>query len=324
MNGTHVTVLCIVAIAFFGLLYSSPDNLQAPVQGLELQGLERRVLPVIRSSYEEIAAPTTTYVNSFMRKLFSAREIEALARSAVFPHGGYFTKYADMDKSLDTLRDTTGINLRAKKPLPFPGRVFSVLDLVEWNQTFGFLDCKQALAMSLTDVELGLLTPTCSDSVDQWIYPISSTPDRATALAEHRGDLHYPITLPNAGKYDFVVFGQTLEHLYDPVLGLKNIADAMAPGGYMFTSVPMLNHLHSSPHFFSMPTPYGLAMWCQMAGLDPIKIGQFGSEQSVTNLGANPTWWPSFPSYYNKTRNPQIINDPLTPTDIWVLAQKPK
>eukprot|EP00040_Diaphanoeca_grandis_P009058 m.47441 g.47441 ORF g.47441 m.47441 type:complete len:319 (-) comp20493_c0_seq1:32-988(-) len=317
MDVKQVTVLCIVAIATLGLLYGSGNtsNLRAPVQTEATWNSKND---------KETTAPTTTYVNSFMRKLFSAHEIETLAASVVFPHGSYFTKYADMDKSLDTLRDTTGVNLRANKY--FPGRIFSVLDLVEWNQTFGFLDCKQGLAMSLTDVELQLLTPTCNMRVDQWIYPVRSALSESNffkEMTEHRGDLHYPITLPNAGKYDFVVFGQTLEHLYDPVLGLKNIADAMAPGGYMFTSVPMLNHRHMDPHFFSMPTPYGLAMWCQMAGLNPIRIGQFGSEQSVTNIGKFPTWWPQWTTYYNKTRNPQVINDPLTPTDIWVLAQKP-
>lgn len=43
----------------------------------------------------------------------------------------------------------------------------------------------------------------------------------------------------------------------------------------------------------------------------------------VYNLVDEPTWWPKWPRYYNKTRRPQIINDPFAPADVWVLARKP-
>lgn len=65
------------------------------------------------------------------------------------------------------------------------------------------------------------------------------------------------------------------------MLALKNLFDALAPGGYLMTSVPNLNHGHMLPIYFSMPTPWGLALWCKMAGFEPLHTGQFGNRQYV-------------------------------------------
>jgi SAM-dependent methyltransferase len=87
-----------------------------------------------------------------------------------------------------------------------------------------------------------------------------------------------------------VLFAQTLEHLYDPVLCLRNLYDALAPGGYLFTSVPHLNHQHMGMTFFSMPTPMGLGVWATSAGFEVLKIGVFGNEQYIHNLAVHVTW----------------------------------
>jgi len=68
----------------------------------------------------------------------------------------------------------------------------------------------------------------------------------------HAGDLHrVPLELVPRLGYDFVLFSQTLEHLYDPFLAVRNLFDLMVPGGYIFTSTPAENIPHMVPsHFF--------------------------------------------------------------------------
>ena len=81
---------------------------------------------------------------------------------------------------------------------------------------------------------------------------------------------------------------QALEHLYDPVLSLRSLFDAMAPGGYLFTSVPHLNHLHMGQFFFSMPTPWGLALWAEMAGFITVKVACAAAQPINRNDPNNP------------------------------------
>ena len=98
-------------------------------------------------------------------------------------------------------------------------------------------------------MEINLTTRQCQDSSTQYVYGDRENED-------HWGDIHFPIKATGAGTFDLVTFSQTLEHLYDPVLALRNIFTSLAPGGYMFTSVPMMNHVHMQPFFYSMPTTW--------------------------------------------------------------------
>ena len=77
------------------------------------------------------------------------------------------------------------------------------------------------------------------------------------------------------------------------MLALKNLYDALAPGGYLMTSVPNLNHGHMLPIYFSMPTPWGLALWCKMAGFEPLHTGQFGNRQYVHLQQPVSSWQPA-------------------------------
>jgi 2-polyprenyl-3-methyl-5-hydroxy-6-metoxy-1,4-benzoquinol methylase len=45
-------------------------------------------------------------------------------------------------------------------------------------------------------------------------------------------------------EFDFFIFSQTLEHLYNPFEAVKQIYEIVKPGGYVFTSVPTLNIPH--------------------------------------------------------------------------------
>jgi len=41
---------------------------------------------------------------------------------------------------------------------------------------------------------------------------------------------------------------------------MRNIFDALAPGGFFITSMPMLNHLHMGNTFYSTLHPHSLAV----------------------------------------------------------------
>ena len=141
---------------------------------------------------------------------------------------------------------------------------------------------------------------------------------------EPYADLHYPIMEQHPGGFDLVIFGQTFEHLYDPVLAFRNLYNSMAPGGFLFTSGPYLNHLHSHPFFFSMPTPWGLVMWFKMAGFEVLKVGSFGNSEFLENtVSKYITWWPKIRAYWNFSRTPNIENDMERPGQVWILVRKP-
>lgn len=102
----------------------------------------------------------------------------------------------------------------------FPGRLFNLLDMLEWNASYGFLNCKRHLSLFETDAEHHFKSKECIDSTELWKYNSNES--------SNDGDLHYPVTLPGAGKYDLVTFSQTLEHIYDPVRHTTRSCPTMA------------------------------------------------------------------------------------------------
>ena len=232
---------------------------------------------------------------------------------------GYFTKNSDMVSTCAAWKAKTGGCDPCTLAL-FPGRLFALIDFYEWNETHNFLHPQKVLSLFPDDAEMAALDGRCGTYtppvVDTWIY--GKHPEIA-----HWGDLQHPISAAHAGEYDLVLFAQTLEHLYNPQLGIKNVFDALAPGGFVFTSVPMLNHLHMVPIFFTEPTPFGLAMWFKTAGFEVLHVGQYGSEEYMHNLATNVIWWPKWHTYLNVSRRPQIVNDATRPVQTWILARRP-
>jgi hypothetical protein len=92
---------------------------------------------------------------------------------------------------------TTGQKVPVSQMSPFVGRVFALIDLVEWNATYGFLASKNLLTLN-KDPELTLATPTVSGAIDFYVYGDA----KHHKDVPHWGDLHYPISLPRAGTYD--------------------------------------------------------------------------------------------------------------------------
>ena len=132
----------------------------------------------------------------------------------------------------------------------------------------------------------------------------------------HNYDLHQ-LNIPGE-DYDFVMLNQTLEHLYNPLLCLKNIYKKLRKGGILYINVPACNIPHMTPiHFSTGFTPMGLATTIAMAGFELMEVGQWGSLAYTLKLFSENRW----PDYEDINRNGH--NDINCPVITWAFARKP-
>jgi len=122
--------------------------------------------------------------------------------------------------------------------------------------------------------------------------------------------------------FDFVMINQTIEHLYDPILCLKNIYKHLRNGGMIYVNVPSNNIPHSTPfHYYTGITPTGLGAMVKLAGFDVIKIGQWGNEAYFKQM---------FDNIWSDYRHMQGITDEAGYNDVncpiitWCFAIKNK
>jgi len=116
--------------------------------------------------------------------------------------------------------------------------------------------------------------------------------------------------------FDFVMINQTIEHLYDPVLAIKNIYSHMRSGGVFYANVPVDNVPHSTPfHFYTGITPVGLGVMVRLAGFDILSIGQWGNRIYFKQM-YDKLW-----SDYTYASNPGY-NDFSCPLITWCFAIK--
>ena len=134
---------------------------------------------------------------------------------------------------------------------------------------------------------------------------------------DKRHDLH---TLDLAQKdFDFVMVNQTLEHVYDPVLCLKNIYNHMRSGAILYFNVPATSIPHTTPfHHYMGITPVGAGAIAMAAGFNILHIGQWGNEPFLTKMFKDYT----FHDYQCMGENIGL-NDFRYPVITWVFAQKP-
>ena len=101
-------------------------------------------------------------------------------------------------------------------------------------------------------------------------------PSKKTLVSYPEYDLHtIASTTEFENEFDFFLFNQTIEHLYNPFEAMKQVYEIVKPGGYVFTSVPTINIPHMTPIHFNGYTPMGLAMlFTPMNILELVKMGQ--------------------------------------------------
>lgn len=180
----------------------------------------------------------------------------------------------------------------------FP-RNWCVLDFIEWTTKHGATTVGHLGYTCQTDDELEFLTA-----------------NHKTLLEYPSYDLH---TLAFKNEFDFFLFNQTLEHLYNPFEAVKKIYESLKPGGYVFTSVPTLNIPHMTPIHFNGFTPMGLAMLFKTNNFDVVEIGQWGNFEYIQRLWYTHNW----PGYNDLQKNNRVTNEERNVCQTWILARKP-
>ena len=175
-------------------------------------------------------------------------------------------------------------------------RNFAILDFIDWTKKHNIV----------TGNELGI---TCSDDPELEFINYSNK----TLLEYPPNDLHIFNDL-YSNKFDFFIFNQTIEHLYNPFLALSNIYKYMKFEGYIYTTVPTLNKPHMTPIHFNGYNPMGLAMLFKSAGFEIMEIGQWGNYDYISKLFKFHKW--------PDARWVEHHNEENNVVQCWILAKK--
>lgn len=229
-------------------------------------------------------------------KTFTENEIIETYRKYVLKDSEYYKKVDLKYKNLTEFQKQKIINL------DFP-RVASLFDFEDWIKKYDLNKVGSLLATSKDDIELTYIK---ADYVQFCEY------------ASGDNDLH--VLDLEKKDFDFVIFNQTLEHLYNPFFAMKNLYDHLKPGGYLYTTVPTINIPHMLPFHFWGITPLGLCMLSKSVGFEICECGQWGG---YSYLGYIFTYgeWPD----HNIVFNPDgiIENSELCQSQTWIIVKKP-
>jgi SAM-dependent methyltransferase len=224
--------------------------------------------------------------------MFTEEYIQALYRDKVKLPASYFTKYAVLPACpVKSYNYNWG-------HYDFP-RSWGILDFIEWNKKY--------------NIKIDHLGYTCdSDPELEFI-----TPTKKTLIPYPPYDLH-TISTSFKNEFDFFLFNQTIEHLYNPYEAIKQIYETVKPGGYVFTSAPTINIPHLTPIHFNGFTPMGLAMLFKSANFEIIEIGQWGNLDYIKQLWTTHSW----PGYNVLHKKNVVTNEERNVCQCWILAKK--
>jgi hypothetical protein len=127
--------------------------------------------------------------------------------------------------------------------------------------------------------------------------------------------------------YDVIFFSQTFEHLYDLPLALARNRALVAPGGFVWVSVPGWNIYHMAPSHQQNLSPCGLFAQLTAAGFDVVRLGWFHNANYSEYLTTPGHDWPPWP-YVPDAPDP-FTDIPLGATavgranTVWALARAP-
>lgn len=185
----------------------------------------------------------------------------------------------------------------------FP-RVASLFDFTDWIKSYGLTNVTSLLSTYKNDYELDF---------------ISAENLFVCEYNNGENDLH---TLNLDKKdFDFIIFNQTLEHLYNPFICMKNLFDHLKIGGYLYTTVPTINIPHLTPFHFWGITPIGLCMLSKSVGFEIKECGYWGNYEYLGYIFTNGRW-PTTDDV--KDEHDSINTTDLCQAQTWVLLQKPE
>ena len=229
-----------------------------------------------------------------MTNKFSQEDIEHLYKTKVKLPIEYFNKYTILPKCPIKSYNYSWGNY------DFP-RNWCVLDFIEWINKYNIKNTIHLGCTCDSDCELEFLNYKKKTILQYPPY------DLHTVSEQYTGDM-----------FDFFIFNQTLEHLYNPFEAVKQIHKIINSGGYVFTSVPTINIPHMVPIHFNGFTPMGLAMLFKTAGFEIVEIGQWGNYKYIQKLFATHQW----PGYIELHNNNMVINEERNCCQCWILARK--
>lgn len=233
-------------------------------------------------------------------KKFNELEIRNIYQTVVKKDLEYLSKYDNLSTDVVELLDHTFTHPNYKWDSRDYTRVRTILDFKEWIDKYS--------------ISASNLAYTYSDDPEMKLIRYSKSKLIEYSSSEAVGDLH---ELSELETYDFFLFNQTLEHLYNPFLCVGNIYNSLVKGGYVFTSVPTINIPHAMPIHFNGFTPIGLTMLFKSCGFDVLEVGQWGNYEYITKLFNNHHW----PGYKDLSEN-GIKNEEMNVVNCWILAKK--
>lgn len=111
------------------------------------------------------------------------------------------------------------------------------------------------------------MVPACTE---KFAFVYSDKKDKAGVDLEKkrvRGDiLNLPQILGPEHKMDVIMFTQVFEHLAEPMLAVKALYEALAPGGAVVLTAPHLSPYHGVPHDYFRYTVEGVKYSLVKAG----------------------------------------------------------
>ena len=226
-----------------------------------------------------------------MFNLYSEEELHNIYLRHVKLQESYFKKYEKIPECpIKSWNYSWGDN-----DMP---RAFIVLDFIEWVNKYN-IHSKTLGYTSDTDPELEFLPH-----------------DNKTLIEYPPNDLH---SIKYDQEFDFFLFNQTIEHLYNPFIAVKNIYNSLKEGGYVFTSVPTINIPHMTPIHYNGYNPMGLALLFLSCGFEIVEIGQFGNFKYIQHIFAHHEWI----GYNSLNTNGRIVNEERNVACCWILARRP-
>jgi SAM-dependent methyltransferase len=235
-------------------------------------------------------------------KLFTRQDIERINNTYVVnrPHT-YYTKAHERWEASSPEFKTKFANWDFTRPA-------AIFDFEDWIEKYNLKNIDKLLVTDDQDHEVTYLTANHKTI-------INFEPEYNVTISEN--DLHV-INLEEK-NHDFAIVNQTFEHLYNPFVAIKNIYDHLKPGGFFYTSVPIINIPHLLPHHFWGITPIGLCMLGESVGFEVKECGFWGSKK-YTDYIMTHNWWPNADQVRNE--HGIIENTYHQQVNTWILLQK--
>lgn len=93
-------------------------------------------------------------------------------------------------------------------------------------------------------------------------------------------DLNRPLALESQ-SFDTVLLTDVLEHIYQPVQLLSEVARVLRPAGRLIMGVPFLYGLHEEPFDYHRYTEFTLRQMCKDQGLEVISLTPYGGAPEI-------------------------------------------